>query len=504
MRLTRISLLLLALTQSLLSAAEFTLSELFSDHMVLQRAQPIRIFGNAPAGATVTIEFQERQASAIARKDGSWQATLEALPASAEGHPLHVRCGDAEITLKDIVVGDVWICSGQSNMGWGLFQSWPIPETFPHANKLRLLKSRTPNGTAEPQDAFVIDDAYRHSWQHATQEFALPFSAVAYHFGLSLVQDSKVPIGLIMSAVGGTPIESWTPKAVFDADPFADELMAHFRKELNWAEGNLDAQGIKGYQMRHPSYLYNGMLHPLTQLSIKGMIWYQGESNELQADAYRSLFPAAIHGWRKAWNQGDFPFLFVQLPGFVGHNDWLRKRSQHWPELRAAQASALSLPRTGMAVAIDQGNYNDIHPRVKQAIGRRLALQAQQLDGQNNVADGPTLERVEFNGKQARLHFTSVGQGLETRRVVLPRTAASAALDDNPIIVPADPLIGFETANHDGTFQPATARILSSTCVELTATHTIQAIRYAFVPFPRCNLYNSAGLPARPFQHSQP
>jgi sialate O-acetylesterase len=141
---------------------------------------------------------------------------------------------------------------------------------------------------------------------------------------------------------------------------------------------------------------------------------------------------------------------------------------------------------------------------VKQAIGRRLALQAQQLDGQNNVADGPTLERVEFNGKQARLHFTSVGQGLETRRVVLPRTAASAALDDNPIIVPADPLIGFETANHDGTFQPATARILSSTCVELTATHTIQAIRYAFVPFPRCNLYNSAGLPARPFQHSQP
>ena len=504
MRLTRISLLLLALTQSLLSAAEFKLSELFSDHMVLQRAQPIRLFGNAPAGATVTLEFQERQASAIARKDGSWQAALEALPASAEGHPLHVRCGDAEITLKDVVVGDVWICSGQSNMGWGLFQSWPVPETFPHANKLRLLKSKFPIGTAEPQDAFVIDDAYHQSWQHATQAFALPFSAVAYHFGLSLVQDSKVPIGLIMSAVGGTPIESWTPKAVFDANPFAGELMAHFRKELNWAEGNLHAQGIKGYQMRHPSYLYNGMLHPLTQLSIKGMIWYQGESNELQADAYRSLFPAAIQGWRKAWNQGDFPFLFVQLPGFVGHNDWLRKRSQHWPELRAAQASALSLPRTGMAVAIDQGNYNDIHPRVKQAIGRRLALQAQQLDGQNNVADGPTLERIEFNGKQARLHFASVGQGLETRRVILPRTAASAALDDNPIIVPADPLIGFETANHDATFQLATARILSSTCVELTATHTIQAIRYAFVPFPLCNLYNSAGLPARPFQHSQP
>jgi sialate O-acetylesterase len=180
MRLTRISLLLLALTQSLLSAAEFTLSELFSDHMVLQRAQPIRIFGNAPAGATVTIEFQERQASAIARKDGSWQATLEALPASAEGHPLHVRCGDAEITLKDIVVGDVWICSGQSNMGWGLFQSWPVPETFPHANKLRLLKSKSPSGIAEPQDVFVIDDAYQHSWQHATQPFALPFSAVSH------------------------------------------------------------------------------------------------------------------------------------------------------------------------------------------------------------------------------------------------------------------------------------------------------------------------------------
>jgi sialate O-acetylesterase len=491
----------LLMATSHIKAAELTMANVFSDHMVLQRNKPVRLYGKGPSGAVITVEFMKQRAVASVGADGTWQTELAPIPATAEGQRLIVQCGSDTLELSDILIGDVWICSGQSNMGWGLFQSWPVPETFPHADRLRLLKSQTPNGTATPRDEVTIDEAFQNSWQRATNAFALPFSAVGYHFGLNLVKESKVPVGLIMSAVGGTPIQSWTPKAVFEADPFADELMNHYRKELAWAGNNLQPEQVTGYRMRHPAWLYNGMLHPLTRLPIKGVIWYQGESNELQVEAYRSLFPAAIQGWRSAWNQGDFPFLFVQLPGFVGHNDWLRERSQHWPELREAQETALSLPNTGMVVAIDQGNYNDIHPRVKHEIGRRLALQARKLEGEKVVADGPFLKTVEFKGKKALLHFDAVGDGLETRRVVMPRNADAAELDDNPIIVPAEPLAGFEVAGKEGVFHPPEARIISAHTVELTADCKIEQIRYAYTSFPRCNLYNSAGLPARPFRY---
>ncbi len=190
----------------------------------------------------------------------------------------------------------------------------------------------TPVGSPAPQQKLVIDPFYENSWQYATEKYVMQFSAVSYYFGLDVNRQLDVPIGLILVALGGTSIQCWVPEEVVKNHDDYDQMIAYFKRELTWAENNAkSSKVVETYKMRNPSYLYNGMVHPLTKFPIKGMIWYQAERNQNDPTMYRTLFPDAITGWRKVWGQGDFPFFFVQLPGYLGKTKWAQDRSKTWP-----------------------------------------------------------------------------------------------------------------------------------------------------------------------------
>lgn len=492
----------------------FTVNSIFTDHMVLQRDRAIPVYGTGQPGAKVELQLGRRKTSCVVGKDGKWSVNLPARKASANPIRLIVRCNGSEKKLSDIVIGDVWVCSGQSNMGWELSNTSPLPKDYPHADKLRLVRGAV-TSNPKPQDSFVIDtEKFTGQWERATEANSLRISAVSYHMGRELVAQTGVPVGIVVAALGGSQIWPWMTPGSFNDHPEATMARESSKTSWQWAQGQakrLAAAGqqdradrlIHNYRAKAPSSLYHGMLHPLTRMPIAGMLWYQGERSQDNPLPYRTLFPAAIKGWRQAWDQGDFPFVFIQLPGYHGGNERNVLRARGFPLVREAQELALKLPNTGMAMALEFGNYADVHPRVKNEVGRRAALQALRLTGHDVIADGPIRKRIELKGSNALIHFHSVADGLQTRRVVLARTARQAATDDpNPVVVPADSLKGFEVCGPDGKFKIASARIVSPNRVELKAdgVRKIAHIRYAFAPFPECNLFNSAGLPARPFR----
>lgn len=501
----QILLLLFALTLSSLCSA-IELNPLFTSYMVIQRDRPIRIYGTGNAGESVNVTFHNKKTTTTVDSTGNWQAQLPAMPANSVGSKILITAQDDTIELSDVLIGDVWICSGQSNMGWALFQTIPLPDSYPNASNIRLLKSKTPVGSDDPQNKFTINPLFENSWQHATKKFADKFSAVSYYFGLTVSQELDVPIGMIEATLGGTGIQCWMPTETLQEHTDYDKIVAHFEQEYNWAKKNAKSQRvIDTYAMKEPGHLYNGMINPLIRFPIKGMIWYQGESNQKAPDMpliYRTLFPAAINGWRKAWAQGNFPFFFVQLPGFYGKNEWTQTRSKSWPIIRQAQQEALVLPNTGMAVTLDCGHYTDIHPKVKHVVGKRLALHAIALEKKETIADGPIVDKIEKKGNTALITFRSVAKGLKTRTVKLARTAKDPAKDDNPFIIPAETLSGFEICGNDNVFHPATAKIIAPNRIKLQSEKVSEIIdiRYGFKAFPLCNLFNSKDLPARPFR----
>jgi sialate O-acetylesterase len=470
------------------AAAAVKLPAVIGDGMVLQRDIKVPIWGTAKPGEKVTVTFGDQKATATTGADGRWMVTLDALKA---GGPFEMTvAGSDTITLKDILVGEVWICSGQSNMAWPTGRTANAEQEIREANypKIRLF-------TVANKVAGTPQSDTKGSWVRCSPETVGRFSAVAYYFGRYLYKDLNVPIGLIHTSWGGTPAEAWTSRATLEADPDLkvivdqwDRQIADHRKAPP-APQRPPARTRPAAAARAPvdpeasphraSGLYNGMIQPLIPYAIRGAIWYQGESNAPRAYQYRKLFPAMIGNWRKAWGEGDFPFLFVQLANFRPTKP--EPADSDWAELREAQTMTLSLPRTGMAVIIDIGEAADIHPKNKQEVGKRLGLAALAIAyGKDIPYSGPMYDSMKVEGDKVRLTFKHVDGGL---------------------IAKDGELKGFAIAGADRKFVWADAKIDGDTIV----VHSDQvsepkAVRYAWADNPECNLYNKAGLPASPFR----
>ena len=485
MRTRVVSLLALAVASTWAHAA-VRLPAVFSDHMMLQRDMPVPIWGWADAGETVTVRVAGQSTTVAADPRGRWMVRLK--PLSVAKTPLTMTVvGTNTITVKDILVGDVWVCSGQSNMEMRLGSV---------ADRKRHLAAAVyPNiRLCLIPDKWLVDgprdDTPGARWQACMPQSAKRFSAVGYFFGRDLHQALHVPIGLIDNAKGGSPTESWTHPADMKGNPIYKPTLDRWEKWLaEYAKASKDQRAKHPMRRnaptshKRPGVLWNGMVAPLVPLAVKGVIWYQGEANLGRPYEYRTTFPAMIDSWRRAWQRDDLPFLFVQLPN---HGKRTNNPNEHtsWPLLREAQTMTLRLPQTAMAVRIDGPEDIDYHPRNKEPFGRRLALAARgTVYGQDVVYSGPTYDRMTVEGQRVRVRFRHVGGGLVARD---------------------GPLAGFAVAGEHKVFHWAKATIDGDTVV-LTCPDVARpvAVRYAFSANPVCNLYNKAGLPAVPFRTDQ-
>lgn len=482
------------------AGADVKLPAVIGDNMVLQRDLPLPIWGTADPGESVTVTIGEESRSTTAGADGRWLVRLSPLKRSG---PVAVSVvGNNSIDLENVLLGEVWVCSGQSNMEMPVKLSNNPEEEIAAADypKIRMFSAK--HTVADEPQADV-----EGRWVECSPENIPGFSAVAYFFGGKLQEMVGRPVGLVKSAWGGTPAESWTSREALAADgelaPIRErwahlleshpERMKEYREKLAaWktAAEAAKAAGEKPTRQprpplgpnhpHRPSSLYNGMISPLVPFAIRGAIWYQGESNAKRAYQYRKLFSTMIQDWRNNWDQGDFPFLFVQLANF--YERAAEPGESNWAELREAQTMALSLPNTGMAVTIDIGEAKDIHPRNKQDVGVRLALAAGAVAyGQGIIPSGPMYKSATIESGRVRLYFDHVGGGLSTEG--------------------KGGLRGFAIAGEDRKFVWANAEIDGDSIVVSSADVAEPvAVRYGWANNPDCNLYNEAGLPASPFR----
>ncbi len=453
--------LIFGLTAGLLArsaAADVKPHPLFTDHAVLQQGRTLPVWGWAADGEKVTVKLAGQEASTEA-KDGKWRVDLEPLAAGGP-HQLTIE-GKNKVVVDDVLVGEVWVASGQSNMEWGLEATDGADKAIAGATDGKIRFFTVPKRSSAEPEANV--DAH---WVVCSPETAKHFSAVAYYFGKDLRARLDRPVGLIGAYWGGTPSEAWARREKLSADTALAHILGYDRKPGDaW----------------YPGGLYNGMIAPIAPYAISGAIWYQGESNADRAWQYRTLFPAMISSWRETWGQGDFPFLLVQLAPFKkikaepGESDWA--------ELREAQLlSTKVLPNVGMAVITDVGEEEDIHPRKKQPVGARLAIAARKLAyGEELEHSGPELRGAKFDGGQATLTFDHVGGGLEAK---------------------GGELAGFTLAGEDRKFHNAKAKITGRDTIVVTSPEVAHpvAVRFGWADFPVVNLWNKDGLPATPFR----
>jgi sialate O-acetylesterase len=484
------------------AVAEVRLPALISDHMVLQQEAGANIWGWAAPGEKVSVAFAGQKVDAVTDAEGEWRVQLSALKAGTTGDL--VIAGTNTVTVRDVLVGEVWLGSGQSNMEWSVAHSARPQEEIAAANfpQIRMFTVQK-SAQLEPQ----LD--CKGKWEVCTPESVPRFSAVAYFFGRKLHQDLKVPVGLIHSSWGGTPAEYWTPNSVLAAGtdfksildsweaakanyPQAkakyDEAMAAWKvaAEKAKAEGTNPPSAPHpprgGDAVGAPGSLFNGMIAPLVSYTIQGVIWYQGESNAWQAELYRKLFPTMIMAWRQLWG-AELPFFYVQLANFNARNvpPTGQPEESQWAELREAQLLTLELPRTGMAVAIDIGEGSDIHPKNKQEVGRRLAL----------IAEATVyFQEVEFSGP------LFAGSQIEEGKVRLTFRHAEGLK-----AATGDKVKGFAIAGADQKFVWADAEIQRDHVVlSSPEVPSPVAIRYGWADNPEVNLVNEAGLPASPFR----
>jgi sialate O-acetylesterase len=454
--------LIFGLTAGLLTrsaAADVQPHPLFTDHAVLQQGRTLPIWGQAADGEKVTVRLAGQEASAEA-KDGKWRVDLKPLPAGGP-HQLTIE-GQNKVVVDDVLVGDVWVASGQSNMEWGLAATDGAEKAIAAATDNKIRFFTVPKHAVGEPEATV--EAH---WVVCSPETAKKFSGVAYYFAQELRKRFDRPVGLIGTYWGGTPSEAWTRRDKLASTPGLAHILGYDRKP-----------GEPWY----PGGLYNGMIAPLAPYAISGAIWYQGESNADRAWQYRTLFPAMISSWREAWDQGDFPFLLVQLAPFDPQE---RKEpgDSNWAELREAQLlSTKVLPNVGMAVITDVGDWKDIHPRKKQPVGARLAIAARKLAyGEELEHAGPELRGANFDGGQATLEFDHVGGGLEAR---------------------GGELTGFTLAGEDRKFHKAEAKITGRDTIAVSSPNVPHpvAVRFGWADFPVVNLWSKDGLPATPFR----
>lgn len=513
--------------------ADIRLVGLFSDHMVLQREIPIPVWGWAEPGAKVSVKLAGQETRAVADANGCWRVRLAPLPATCQPLTMTITDGVTTSALHDVLIGDVWLCSGQSNMELPLHMC-NSPEDVRGAQFPLIRNFNVPKRpSVEPLDDLMEGTKFGaglREWAVCSPQSASAFlSAVGFYFARKVHQETGVPIGLINALWGGVNIETFlTPEgleSVPELAPVRNQLaenMAKYRKEvaekLPAAEACLNATRKALAENkplppppawpRHPSAvapgqmfpleiycLYNGMIHPLLPFAIKGALWYQGESNGTDGDLYYHKMRALIGGWRTAWGQGDFPFYYVQLAAYRKPATDPAAAGDGWPALRCAQTKALSIPRTGMAVAIDIGDADDIHPKNKKDVGERLALWALKNDyGRSTLeCSGPIFKTLKVEGDKARIIFDHTGSGL-----MVGRKEGKAPVRE----VKDGKLQRFAVAGADGKWCWAEALIDGGTVV-VSSTNVPQpvAVRYAYSSNPEgCNLYNREGLPASPFE----
>ena len=443
-------------------AAELSLPSVFSDHMVLQRERAVPVWDKADPGALVKVEFAGQTKTATAGTDGKWRVDLDQLPASTESRTLTVDSGDKQIVFKDVLVGEVWLCSGQSNMAMALSACENSTNEIAAANypQIRLFKS--PNVAATtPKEAIAA------KWDVCTPETIKTFSGVAYYFARKLHQDLNVPVGLLLSAWGGTRIEPWTPPCGFEG---IDTL-----KEIHQQSKTLAA--LEKVTQKEPSALYNGMIHAHVPFAIRGAIWYQGEANHGEGMLYVDKTKALLNGWRKLWGY-DFPFYFVQIAPFQYKDEDPGILPAFW---EAEGAIAKTIPKTGMVVITDYATTNNIHPPNKEVPGTRLALLAEANDyGMKVVSTGPSFQTLEKQGSKLKVVFNSA-EGLATRDGKAPDW--------------------FEVAGKDGVFKKAEAKIdENSVIVQSDDVSEPVAVRFAWHKLAMPNLINGAKLPAAAFR----
>ncbi len=500
--------LLTLLVAALPAVADVKLPALFSSHMVLQQGTPVPVWGRADPGERVTVAVRsgagdvENRVTTLAGAGGRWRVTLE--PLKAGGPVSLIVKGKNTLTLENVLVGEVWICSGQSNMAWQVRQSRNPEQEIAGAvfPEIRLFTVKHTVSRREKADC-------SGQWAVCSPATVPGFSAVGYFFGREVYRALKVPIGLIHTSWGGTPAEAWTRREALQRHAHLRPILQRFDKAvagypaaLKKHEKRLAAWKAKAAKARSagkrpprrprgpfgpghphsPSGLFNGMIAPLIPYAFRGVIWYQGESNATRAFQYRTLFKAMIRDWRRAWGQGDFPFLFVQLANFKARQS--APGESAWAELREAQALALELPCTGMALAIDIGEARDIHPRNKQEVGRRLALQALSAAyGRKGVHSGPVFHGMQRKSGKIHVRFLSPGKGLTVRGKALE---------------------GFQIAGSDRKYVWARAALdpkqRDRVVVWSPEVKAPVHVRYAWADNPACSLYNVAGLPAVPFR----
>ena len=513
-------ILTLSLAACLISAAaplafaDVTLPSIFGDHMVLQREQKVPVWGFASDGEKVTVSFAGQNAETVA-KDGKWAVSLTPLKASSTGTKLTVT-GNNKVELNDVLVGEVWFCSGQSNMEWTVAASKDKDREIAASNNPRIRHFKVPHVTSNKPETEVRTVG---GWQTATPATTGNFTAVGYFFGRELENTLDVPVGLIGCNWGGTRIEPWTPPVGFQSVPalkanFADKLamfpamnavMVPATEPVLDAEGKpvldkagkptvkpiLDDKGkpklkpgvlpdgkpMMNANQGSPLAMYNAMVHPIVPYAIRGALWYQGESNNGEGMLYFEKMKALINGWRSVWQQGDFPFLFVQLAPYRYN------KPEALPAIWEAQAATLSVPNTGMAVITDVATVGNIHPPDKQTVAHRLALWALAKTYDKSVGSyaSPLFDSLKVEGSKAHLSFKNAEGGLKAAN--------------------GQALTWFTIAGEDKKFIEAKAEISgNSVIVSAEGVSKPVAVRFGWHETAEPNLANAAGLPASPFR----
>jgi sialate O-acetylesterase len=494
---------LLLLPFGKISAGDLKLAAVFSDHMVLQRDKPVPVWGWADPGEKITVEFGGQIQSAVADADGKWQVKLDPLEASAESQTLVVRSDrlDRKVEVSDVLVGEVWLGSGQSNMAMTVnrakdFETEQAAAKFP---LIRMFKEESTASTTAQADS-------KGKWAVCSPDTVAGYSATLYFFGRELHREVNVPVGLINSSVGGTPIESWIAedsqakvpelKNLVEAQAKAaaaidDATMkANYEKQLaRWKTQAEKAKKDGTKAPRRPADplesirrkgnsggLFNGKIAPLIPYAVRGVIWYQGEANSAPGKGpyYQYQLPLLVNDWRARWGE-ELPFAWVQLPNFG-------REGEGWSLVREAMLKTLNLPKTGMAITVDIGETKDIHPKNKQDVGRRLALWALgDVYGKTVPAtSGPLPTEHEVKGDSITVTFLHADGGL---------------------VAKGGEVKGFIIAGEDQQWKPAQARIVGKTVVVSSSEVSKPvAVRYAWSADPDCNLFNEAGLPASPFR----
>lgn len=460
--------------------------KIFGDHMVLQREMKIPVLGKANYNERIQVILGDEKMEAVADQFGKWKVEFPPLEAGGT-FSLEIWAHDKKIKYEDILIGEVWLCSGQSNMAFELKKSSRAAEEMSNTalSDVRLLNM---NAVAWAVNEEWSDDVlkkindlqfYDDSWEKCTPDAAAEFSAVAYHFGKMLHEDLNIPIGLIHNAKGGSPAESWIDRKTLEFHPHLVDILSDWKNNemiMEWCRirGATNIHNATNLMQRHPfepTYLFETGVQPLTSFPIRGVIWYQGESNANNIELHEVLFPTLVKSWRNAWGY-DFPFYYVQLSS-------LNRPS--WPHFRDSQRRlAEKIPNSAMVVSSDLGHPTDVHPKQKRQIGERLALCAEaNTYGVDKEFSGPKIEDVSFSDGTATVYFTHAS-GLKSA-------------DESKVI-------GFELAGKNKVYHEASATIDGETVILFSESINDPAyVRYAWEPYTKANLYNADGLPASTF-----